>query len=786
MRPHLIPPLLLSLIAAPALAVTPLYDGFESGLGPPTWTTSAAANSQLAALPTFVHEGSLAVNAVEQSTGTFNLAVARTPQTGTGTLYAQFFLRTLLANVEAASATYGVFEVRSNTGGGDTGSFAAFSVTRSQLTYRLQLAGRGGGSALTSSGNVNLGAYHRVDLVLTGVGTAQGARTFFLDGVQEGSSAGLNWTGASYSEVALGILRTSTSDDQGFAFDEVRISPTPLAASLRLSAPAGPYQRGQCLPVALEVRNQLGASMPAPVDVAATLTVTAGSASLFSDPGCTTTITTATVTSGSLSSLLYVRPDSVADVGLTASHPIYLTSPVLTLTPVVEPPAQLVFTQQPASATAGQSLPAFQVTLRTAGGATASASSAPVTVELVDGTAGAMLSGVRAVNAVNGVANFGAVAIDKVGTGYRLRATSPGLPEALSAPFNVTPGPPDRLVFSQPPAGGIRGVAMPKVQVGFRDVGGNVTPGPAVQVTLVLEPHASGARLSGTLTATAGAIDAEYIDLALDVPGGGFVLRASASGLQDALSAPFNISAGPPSQLAFVRQPQSALAAQSLGMVEVQAQDVERNPAAAEGTAVTLVLEPGEALPGSAQRSINGGSARFSDLSVARAGRYVLRASAPGLIDAVSAPFDIAVGPPAGLRFSKQPTVGFVSLPLSPVEVELIDAGGNRVEGSVEVTLSLDPAPHRLLGLSTWTLTEGALRVVDLEVSEAGPAYVLHARSTGLAEAASAPFEVKGADEIVPLQLDLGCGCGRGELGPLALLMIAWAVRRRGASAHTR
>src|SRR2546426_2596857 len=79
--------------------------------------------------------------------------------------------------------------------------------------------------------------------------------------------------------------------------------------------------------------------------------------------------------------------------------------------------------------------------------------------------AGGTLSGNARVNAVNGVATFANLKIDKAGTGYTLTATSGTLTQATSNSFNITAAPP-------PPA------TLPafSVQPSTNQVGGAITP----------------------------------------------------------------------------------------------------------------------------------------------------------------------------------------------------------------------------------------------------------------------------------------------------------------------
>jgi hypothetical protein len=64
----------------------------------------------------------------------------------------------------------------------------------------------------------------------------------------------------------------------------------------------------------------------------------------------------------------------------------------------------------------------------------------PVTLSIKagTGTAGALLGGTVTVNAVNGVASFSGVTLNKAGIGYRLTAASSGLSSVDTAVFDIT------------------------------------------------------------------------------------------------------------------------------------------------------------------------------------------------------------------------------------------------------------------------------------------------------------------------------------------------------------
>lgn len=97
---------------------------------------------------------------------------------------------------------------------------------------------------------------------------------------------------------------------------------------------------------------------------------------------------------------------------------------------------QLAFGQQPTDAIARQVLnPAVTVEARNDQGGIDTGFTGDITVALADAQ-GAILGGTLTVAAVNGVATFDDLTVDKAGT-YQLRATAAGLTEALSISFVI-------------------------------------------------------------------------------------------------------------------------------------------------------------------------------------------------------------------------------------------------------------------------------------------------------------------------------------------------------------
>src|SRR2546428_1704645 len=104
--------------------------------------------------------------------------------------------------------------------------------------------------------------------------------------------------------------------------------------------------------------------------------------------------------------------------------------------------ATLVFTVQPTSTVAGGSItPAVEVTARDANGNTATGFTGNVTLAIGTNPSGGVLSGTATHAATDGVATFAGLAIDKVGTGYTLTASSGSL-TGTSSGFSITAGSP--------------------------------------------------------------------------------------------------------------------------------------------------------------------------------------------------------------------------------------------------------------------------------------------------------------------------------------------------------
>ncbi len=207
---------------------------------------------------------------------------------------------------------------------------------------------------------------------------------------------------------------------------------------------------------------------------------------------------------------------------------------------------KLTFVVQPTDVVAGSSItPAVQVVVQDAQGNTVTSATTSITVAIGTSPGGGALSGTTTGAAVAGVATFPNLSIDKVGTGYTLKATASGLTGATSGTFNITVGAANKLVFTVQPSRVARGAAItPAVEVRVQDSQGNTVPTASNAITLAVAAGTGtpGAVLSGTQTELAVSGVATFGDLAIDRLGAGFGLAATSPGLVGASSAGFTVS----------------------------------------------------------------------------------------------------------------------------------------------------------------------------------------------------------------------------------------------------
>jgi hypothetical protein len=166
--------------------------------------------------------------------------------------------------------------------------------------------------------------------------------------------------------------------------------------------------------------------------------------------------------------------------------------------------------------------------------------------------------------------------------------------------------------------------------------------------------------------------------------------------------------AGPPKVVTFFKSPSSQAAGGYLVPVEVWVVDAYGNRVAYDRP-VTVSLDASDAnLEGTTTKVPEDGTARFLDLTIARAGHYALRASAPDLPTHTSQPFDVVAGPVSVARSTY--SVSAASVPADgestvTATAHLVDGNGNVCAGR-QVRVNVQGNDARVTPGAEWQMTD--------------------------------------------------------------------------------
>jgi adhesin/invasin len=349
---------------------------------------------------------------------------------------------------------------------------------------------------------------------------------------------------------------------------------------------------------------------------------------------------------------------------------------------------KLAFTQQPSNTTAGQALtPPAVAQLQDASGNAAAVAGVVITLKLNgSGNAGA-LAGDTAVTDSNGRASFTGLSVTSVGT-YQLLARTTGAVSALSQSFVIAAGGSGSITAT----GGVVQSTMTSATFGqplqatVRDGYGN--PATGVSVTFTAPSSGASGTFGGATSATVKTDAAGHASTTITANSAAGRFAVSAGAVAITGSAAFTLTnlAAPTTVLAFTRQPSDTVSGQPIPSVAVQIQDSAGNPVSQAGVAVILSLDSGSGiLSGTlAQLTDSSGKAAFSDLHIDASGLKQIRATSAAQTPAVSAPFTIAVGPPAvivPLSGAPQAAIALQQF-AAPLEAQVRDAAGNLVSGA--------------------------------------------------------------------------------------------------------
>jgi hypothetical protein len=399
--------------------------------------------------------------------------------------------------------------------------------------------------------------------------------------------------------------------------------------------------------------------------------------------------------------------------------------------------------QQPTSAVAGVSIsPAVTVQVLDAFGNLVTTNNSSVTVAIGTNPSGGTLSGTFTQTVVGGIATFNNLSIDKVGSGYTLTASDPGLTGDTSTGFAITPAGHDHLAFGVQPTNTTAGAAVsPAVTVQIFDVFGNlVTNDNTDLVTLTVFSGPGGFATGSTATVQAVAGVATFSNLVLNTAGGYTLAESATGGITGPNSSAFTIGAASPDHLVIGQQPTNRTAGLAITPpVTVRVFDRFGNLATNDNSTqvtVSVASGPGGFAGGSATTAtVSSGVASFANLVLNTAGNYTLGESATGgLTGPVSTSFTIT---PAGrdhLAFGIQPATATAGVAVPTVTVRVFDVFGNLAtnDNGTQVTLSKASGPGGFAAgsMTTAIASSGVATFSNLVLNTAGT-YTLGETGTG-------------------------------------------------------
>jgi hypothetical protein len=171
--------------------------------------------------------------------------------------------------------------------------------------------------------------------------------------------------------------------------------------------------------------------------------------------------------------------------------------------------------------------------------------SGSITLQTQSNPGGSTLGGMLMLNAKNGVADFSALTLNIADPGYTLEAMSTGLTAATTDAFTVTAGAASQLVVVSPPPGSVTTRTGIAFTVAAEDAFGNVSPTFNGKMTLSLANNPGGARLSGSLTATAVNGVALFTQPSLNKLGINYTLKVTSGTLQSVTTGNFDVVTSP-------------------------------------------------------------------------------------------------------------------------------------------------------------------------------------------------------------------------------------------------
>lgn len=476
---------------------------------------------------------------------------------------------------------------------------------------------------------------------------------------------GASFVDVYYSDSAVGTPTFSVANTAALTnpAPQQHVVSAGMPSQLVFTSPERTVVAGACSGLAgevrLELRDSLGNPTVAgfggePITVSSDST---GTVSWYSDSSCATPAAGGayTVPEGMSVVDVFFVDTAAGSPALSVTSGTGLTPPSPQVQTVVAgAPQRLSFTTVAPSTTAGQLAGPITVRLEDAygnpvvagaGGLSFTATSSSASATWYADAGGTLLAPGGVFTIPQGSSTVDMYYLDTLAGNPTVSLTNGfGLSNPATQSPTVSPGAAVSLAVSVPPGPVTAGeLFSPPVTVTFLDAFGNVATSASSPVTILLvDPSATGAALSGTLTKTPTAGVAVFDDLFVDHSGSGFSLQVSASGFAPTQSPAFEVAPAAATQLRLVAAPVGSVATHPLSPAPtVEVLDALGNLANfSQPIAIELASGPG-ALSGTTSIIPTSGVAQFNDLRLSASGTYSLRATAPGLASSTSATFSV-------------------------------------------------------------------------------------------------------------------------------------------------
>ena len=349
--------------------------------------------------------------------------------------------------------------------------------------------------------------------------------------------------------------------------------------------------------------------------------------------------------------------------------------------------AQLVFTQQTTTGTAGAALtPGWTIEARDALGNLNTSFSGGITVTLGGGNPLAVLGGVTTVNAVGGIAAFTGLTVDLAAAGYTLSAAATGLSGATSGTFDIAAGAASAItgVAGTGQTGATLSVLADSLAFRVTDALGNPVAGVNVSANVSLG--------GGTVSPVSGNTDATGVfrtQWTLGTAVGSVAVNAfvtATPAITTAISA--TATPGAPAALVLVGTIGQQTAGVNLPDVLFEIHDAAGNIVTSYNGPVfgRISTSPQGPAPDSVTVTAVAGIATFTGINLSAAGDYVVRANLPSGAEGFTNLFAVLAGPAAfiepALPASGDGQSAIVGTPLAlPLRALVTDTEANGIPG---------------------------------------------------------------------------------------------------------